>query len=47
MEPHDLASIIRKLANNPSALSRLQAGAYVEEHFGLDAIGRQLEELTR
>jgi glycosyltransferase involved in cell wall biosynthesis len=47
LDPHDLASIIRALADEPARLSCLQEGAYVEERFGLDAIGRKLEDLMQ
>lgn len=47
MDPHDLASIIRELASDPARLSQLQEGASAEDRFGLDTIGRQLEELVQ
>jgi glycosyltransferase involved in cell wall biosynthesis len=46
LEPDELAELLRTLAADPARVARLQTGARVdEERFGLDAIGRQLEEL--
>nr|WP_237440888.1 glycosyltransferase family 4 protein [Erythrobacter ramosus] len=46
LEPRELAALLRELAADPVRVLRLQSGAAVEaQRFGLDAIGRQLEDL--
>lgn len=46
LEPRELAGLLRDLAADPVRVARLQSGAVVDaQRFGLDAIGRQLEDL--
>lgn len=46
LEPYELAGLLRELAVDPVRVARLQRGAVVDQqYFGLDAIGRQLEDL--
>ena len=46
LEPRQLAGLLRELAADTGRVARLQRGAAVEaRRFGLDAIGRQLEDL--
>lgn len=46
LEPHALAGLLRELAADHVRVARLQSGAAVDaQRFGLDAIGRKLENL--
>ena len=45
-EPRELAGLLRELVADPGRVNRLQGSAAVDaQRFGLDAIGRQLEDL--